>query len=166
MDNNFHYIHDESIKGGSTRLRPDFYLTRINKDFNVILEVDENQHRYGHYTRSSQNSQDPEIIELHRMVKLFFDMKKSNNLYNKLLFIRYNPHKFRSGLSTLPSRMERMKVLKKFILSLQTKILPYRLSVIYFFYDNYPEDCNIKPIGFEKTEDSLKISFDGKKFEI
>lgn len=117
------YDHKLEVKceGYSQRqFRPDFVY--FVKNTIIVLEVDEEQHRdYG--TRCENDNT--------RMLHLTQDLMLSNPETQKIVFIRYNPDKFKCP-GKAPTGESRLKWLKETIL---TEYQPGRTEVIYLFYD-------------------------------
>lgn len=108
----------------------DFVLYR--KDYTVLLEVDENQHKYG-YTVS---------CDMKRMNHILTTIRCEGNTL-PVLFLRYNPHTFKINYKTQKiTQKERQNCLLKFL----NNYKPERegLEIKYFYYDQ--EETNEKPI--------------------
>ena len=124
------YIHDSIVIDGCSKKRPDFLIT--TEWGNIILEVDENQHKRKNY---------PCDCEITRMKQIYQDVG-----CEYLLFIRYNPDNYIS-LSNKPwPDIKRHEYLVKIINSYINNKPKDNISVIYLFYDHFTNN-NEKFIG-------------------
>lgn len=139
-ENKIDYIHDIIIKDGCSRKRPDFRIS--TKWGNIILEVDEFQHKRKNYTAE---------CEITRMKQIYFDSG-----VEQLLFIRYNPddYKTKGTQDTTIKRQEYLiKLLREEISKDKRIIIPDNssdssdderddkkiggIAVMYLYYDNF-----------------------------
>ena len=120
------FNHDKTVSGGCSRKRPDFLLTA--KWGNIVLEVDEFQHKRKTY---------PCTCEISRMKEIYFDCGVEN-----LLFIRYNPDNYKTVTYEKPIiKKKRQELLVKIISQqLETKEVE-NLGVMYLFYDHFSVDA-------------------------
>lgn len=137
--NGFNYIsHDKKVQYTDLLDRPDFLMESENKEFFIVLEVDEHQHEFR-----------KENCECIRMVNI------SQVLGKPTIFIRYNPdpyyievEKIREGKN--PSQKTRRNVLGIWLKTLlrytNDDIIKIGfLSMIQLFYDGYKEN-QVEPI--------------------
>ena len=110
--------YDQCI--GAFLYRPDFVF-KFDK-FLIILEVDEKQHKY-------------EINDVKRMKDISKSIKKN------ILFIRYNPNKYKSKPKSNISNDKRHEILIERLTyySKNFKTIKEKLSVLYLFFDNFDE---------------------------
>ena len=120
------FNHDRTVTGGCSRKRPDFLL--ITTWGNIVLEVDEFQHKRKTY---------PCECEISRMKEIYFDCGVEN-----LLFIRYNPDSYKTTTCEKPMiKRKRQELLIKIInQQLKTKEVE-NLGVMYLFYDYFSIDA-------------------------
>ena len=120
------FNHDRTVTGGCSRKRPDFLLTTTWG--NIVLEVDEFQHKRKTY---------PCECEISRMKEIYFDCGVEN-----LLFIRYNPDSYKTTTCEKPMiKRKRQELLIKIInQQLKTKEVE-NLGVMYLFYDYFSIDA-------------------------
>jgi len=116
--------HDAIPDFACSRYRPDYIIE--NGLFDIILEVDENQHKS--YACE---------CEIGRMIQLHQDFGGV-----PLVFIRYNPDNFRDHLGTLVRGKQINKDREKILVDLIMRLLNKKdelppLSVIHLFYDGY-----------------------------
>ena len=130
------FDHDKTVTGGCSRKRPDFLLTA---DWgNIVLEVDEFQHKRKTY---------PCACEISRMKEIYFDCGVKN-----LLFIRYNPDTYKTITGAKPMiKKNRQDLLVKIIHDQLKKKKIRNLGVMYLFYDHFSVNAieieRIKPYG-------------------
>lgn len=125
--NKINFIHDSII--GESKKRPDFLIGE-----NIILEVDENQHKYKTY---------PCKCETLRMQQIYHDNNKKD-----LLFVRYNPDNYIPSYGVELSSTEREKYLIKF-LQHAIKTMNFKgIKVVYLFFDGF----SIDSIEFENLD--------------
>jgi len=133
-DNDFKFVHDKRVYEGCSLSRPDFLFPVAYG--NIILEVDEFQHR-----RSSYSVECEDI----RMRQIYFDCGMPY-----LLFIRYNPDDFKGNNKISDSK--RKEYLLKFLKERLTDKTESGLFVYYLFYNNFnpeePEFEAIQPYGY------------------
>jgi len=130
QSNNIPHINNKQItKLGSTK-RPDFL---INSKFGyIILEVDEDKHR-------GYDSLD----ETHRMEILYNDIKLINP-EAQVLFIRYNPDKYR-GLQH--DEIQRVSYLHMLLIHfIELNNIGTSAGKIYLYYDGFDGQPKIQPI--------------------
>lgn len=77
--NNYIISYDKQIKDGCSKKRPDC-LIQLN-DYNIIIECDENQHKYGEIYS----------CDTKRMMEIFNDLGNS-----PIVFIRFNPDSYKT----------------------------------------------------------------------
>ena len=75
---NYIECYDITIKNGCSKRRPDCLIKR--NDYNIIIECDENQHKYGNYSCDNK-----------RTMELFNDLGNS-----PLVIIRFNPDNYKN----------------------------------------------------------------------
>ena len=111
------------MDGGCSQRRPDFIILC---DWGyIVIEVDEFQHE-----RSSYSCE----CEIARMKQIFFDMGTS-----KVLFIRFNPDKYKPSYGVEFTLNNRLETLLKIIKEEQDKPIEGSLDVMYLFYDGYTQ---------------------------
>ncbi len=133
--NGVEFTHDTVVKGGISKRRPDFIIK--TKWGIIILEIDEHQHN-----RTTYSCQ----CEITRMRQIRFDF---DHTVEKLLFIRYNPDKYKPLTSLVEvNDRDRKDYLIRFIKArLETIEEGFGcLGVIYLFYD-----------GFETTSAAFEL---------
>lgn len=110
---------DQIIKGEKcTKYRPDILYTSPNRV--VIVEIDENQHKWNN---GSYNCEEKRMLEI---------QEEFGGI--QTIFIRFNPDKYKSYINKTIS--QRKKVLLKTLLELETRKIDTLMYVIYMFYDN------------------------------
>lgn len=131
----FTYIsHDKSIQWSDLKYRPDFLFENKKKEFYVIVEVDEEQHRHN-----------PENCECVRMVNI------SQELAKPTIFIRYNPDVFKAmdknghQVKKNIGPVKRKTILSRWLETILNydieQIRPYGyLSYLPLFYDGFSEN--------------------------
>ena len=122
--------HDMTIDSACSKRRPDFVLNAAWG--NIIVEVDEFQHIRNNYSCA---------CEISRMKQIYFDCGVEH-----LLFIRYNPDKYKLLETTLQceSKRNREDYLVRYIkeqLSNIDKPSWGNLGVIYLFYDGFTRNA-------------------------
>lgn len=127
-ENEYKYIYDK--KSGESKKRPDFRIPI--KNGNIIIEIDEFQHKTKTY------SCECEII---RMKEIYLDCEKPN-----LLFIRYNPDTYKPIGDIKYNNKEREKILLKYLQERIEKNDFFGLNVVYLFFDGF----SINSIEIEK----------------
>lgn len=113
-ENGIRYIWNAPINGRYSTYRTDFLIKR--KDFYVVVEVDEQQHR------SYQG-------EALRMARIYHELKKP------VCFIRYNPDDYldmNNEMRETPRQLRHQRLLQT-IEELREVTAP--LSVVYLYYD-------------------------------
>jgi len=119
------YTHDKII--GESKRRPDFRIYTNETEYNIILEVDENKH--GSYNYNCE-------CEIIRMKQIYNECGKS-----KMLFIRYNPDKFKSITGEKFTQQQKEKYLMKYLNErISDPIEENGLYVVYLFYDGFLSD--------------------------
>ena len=129
-ENEIKFLHDSVVVDGCSKKRPDFLI--ITNWGNIIIEVDEFQHRRNNY---------PCECETTRMKQIYTDLGSEY-----LLFIRYNPDNYAtSDNKPWPSNKRH-----EYLIKLINGYLPNRptdnISVVYLFYDHFT-NSNEKFIG-------------------
>ena len=120
------FDHDKTVTGGCSKKRPDFLLTA--NWGNIVLEVDEFQHKRKTY---------PCECEISRMKEIYFDCGVKN-----LLFIRYNPDTYLTVTGAKPViKRKRQDLLVKIIQEQLDKKKVRYLGVMYLFYDHFSVDA-------------------------
>jgi len=117
------YVHDVPIQDGCSKQRPDFVFRRA---FNtIILEVDEEQHRY--YNCSCESS---------RMKNIYHSNGESN-----MTFIRYNPDEYKPAYGSVLAQSKRHDLLKKILIEEcnAPEDRSHGIKVVYLFYDGFSE---------------------------
>lgn len=109
---------DKIIQNTNHKYRPDFLYNSIHH--NIIIEVDEDQH--------SDRLKDDEITRMKNI---------GNSLKNKVIFIRYNPDKYKHKTKTT-DQIDRLKSLNEILTYWTNNKLPdeINIGVIYMFYDH------------------------------
>lgn len=116
-------IRDKSINGGNSRYRPDI-LIRL-KNYNIIIEIDENQHKGTSYS-----------CENERIMSLFEDLKNI-----PLIIIRFNPDSYKHNNKLFKSIFNKcgetgkIKIASK---KLYNERLDKLKEVLKFQLNNYP----------------------------
>lgn len=126
--NNYNVLsHDKMIDNGSCiRNRPDIILQSTNLLYHVIVEVDENQHKYYN-----------EECECTRMINI------TQALSTPVIFIRYNPDNFKVNNKNITiTNNKKLNTLKLWLDNALNKIDEEiqrlgLISVIHLFYDEY-----------------------------
>lgn len=133
---NFNWIHDQEIKGGCSKRRPDL-LTEDKLTFSLIIEIDEHQHI--DYTSTCENS---------RVMELFTVLGD-----RPLVVIRFNPDMYidKSGNkhgTSLTAQLNCVKPTKEWkyreailfqtVSDILTQVeMKKELTVIHLFYDGF-----------------------------
>ena len=121
------FIHDKIVDSKCSRRRPDF---QINTWFGaIILEVDENQHCRKSY---------PCECEVSRMKQIYMDMGLKH-----LIFVRYNPDKYKPASGNQYNKIKREDYLIKYIKDIMKEkdVKPeWFLGSLYLFYDMFLPD--------------------------
>ena len=126
-DHKIEYINDQRVTDGCSSRRPDFQICSNNGI--IILEVDENQHRSKTYSCE---------CEITRMKQIYYDCGVSH-----LLFIRYNPDKYKALNGAVFNQDKREDLLIKLIQKYIDDKFPSNLGVLYLFYDGF--SMNLEP---------------------
>jgi hypothetical protein len=101
------FVYNSRIESTSLRERPDFLFRGRHHD--VILEVDETQHKKGEYTKRSKS--DPNLTNDEMRMRIIVNETK-----RPTIFIRYNPDEYTiQGKSKNPGTVARQKELKKWL---------------------------------------------------
>ena len=125
------YTHDSVVSDGCSKKRPDFLIP--TEWGNIILEVDEHQHKRKNYSCE---------CEVQRMKQIYHDVGCSH-----LLFIRYNPDSYKTVRGNPTSQNERFDFLIKMIREYIHTKPGSNLSVVYLFYDKFITDPNSEYVG-------------------
>src|SRR5690606_7351879 len=151
INNNYKFIYDKPINDCNSKLRPDFLFKTLTH--NIILEVDENQHKYYN-----------EICECSRMINIA-------QIYMKpTYFIRYNPNQYKYNSKKVDYPInKRFDILKKSIDN-AINLSPETIQNIGFvamkqlFYDNFNESkinwYTIQPFDkIQQQQESSNINY-------
>jgi len=121
-DARIHYSsYDKRVEGGCSARRPDFIIT--TEWGNIVLEVDEFQHRRTNY---------PCECEITRMKQIYFDIGSSY-----LSYIRYNPDPYKPSYSIQFPELKRLDFLTRKIKELTLNKPENPCEVLYLFYDGF-----------------------------
>jgi len=112
---------------GTFLYRPDFVFRFTN--FLIILEVDENQHK-----RYKTDNDRMKII--------------SKSINENILFIRYNPNKYKSKLNLSNDKRQEILIKQLLYYSKNYHLIKEKLTVLYLFFDDFDEE-NVKLITIE-----------------
>jgi len=136
------YLYDQRIPTGTSLYRPDQVIE--TKWGNIVLEIDEHQHRRKNYTCE---------CEIVRMKHIYIDLQGE-----PLLYIRYNPDRYTPSYGKEFSESKRRELLLKIIQKYLVKPPDNLCTVIYLFYDGFSElsldqdeldvDCLFSGLGF------------------
>jgi len=123
QNNGIKFIHNKTVQESmrQSRHRPDFVICK--KDFKVVLEVDEHQHK--NYCK---------LAEIKRMRQIHADFKPYN-----IVFIRYNPDKCVNNIA-LDVRENKLLELIKSVQCIA------KLSAHYLFYDRKEDFVILEPM--------------------
>jgi len=148
--------HDKMIdKGACIRNRPDFIFESNSGSHYIVLEVDENQHKF-----SKNYSEDCECT---RMVNI------SQALGMPTIFIRYNPDKFKKNKKSVDiKKSKRLNTLKTYLnCALEKHIEDVRdlgyLSFVQLFYDDYDE-TNTQYITILEYHSDIRYEYNEKEY--
>lgn len=119
LEDDYKFYHD--VKVGNIQKRPDFRIPV--KNGNIIIEVDEYQHKRKTY---------PCECEISRMKEIFLACNKPH-----LLFIRYNPDYYKSIDDINFNTIQRERILLKYLQDRIEKIDFIGLNTVYLFYDGF-----------------------------
>jgi uncharacterized Zn-finger protein len=118
-----HQISFSCMGSTSKFARIDFLI--IKDGAAILLEVDENQHKFGEYSIA---------CDMKRMASIHESLTYEDNTL-PLYFIRYNPHSYRIGGELQKTKtVDRQQELLDVIDSISTKTVK-RLSILYMYYD-------------------------------
>ena len=135
------YSYDKTV--GESRKRPDFVIKYDDNQI-IVVECDEFQHQRTTYTCE---------CEIVRMKQIYFDLFKptkirdteedacaasdnTEEMENKLLFIRYNPDNYKS--ESVPfTTMQKLDYLARYIQEFDFDEMETGLYVKYLFYDMF-----------------------------
>ena len=117
------YLYDKIVDSGCSKKRPDFIIYLDNNV--IVIEVDEFQHQ-----RSSYSCE----CEITRMRTIYMDIGSEN-----LLFIRFNPDKYKPSYGKEFNLQERLEILVKILKEYNIKQIHKNLEVLYLFYDGYTQ---------------------------
>ena len=123
--NKFIMVHNKTIMGKNS-VRPDFLF--IFEDRIIIVEVDEEQHKRGGY--SKQN----DLTRMSNITNSLEFMKK------KVIFIRYNPDKYTLKSHIIESDDDkRLPELKKILIQCSEMNIDdiNKIKIYYIYYDGY-----------------------------
>jgi len=120
QESNIPFTHDVQTPQGCSKYRPDFVLNHPEGS-KIIIEVDENQHNRKTYSCECETT---------RMKQIYFDIGGAN-----VLFVRYNPDKYKSQVVDLP--LKRQEYLVKYLSNLLSQPVTTPLSVVYLYYDHF-----------------------------
>jgi hypothetical protein len=111
----------------------DFTLYR--KDCTILLEVDENQHKYGYGGIS---------CDMKRMSHIYTAIRITGNML-PILFLRYNPHDFKiENIKQKVEEKERQEKLIKFINSYCPSDKEMEIFYLYYDQEENGETCVVK----------------------
>lgn len=130
LEDEYKFFYDERV--GDIKKRPDFRIPI--KNGNIIIEVDEYQHKRKNY---------PCECELLRMKQIFYACGKPN-----MLFLRYNPDYYKTFDEIYFDSKRRESLLLKYIQERILKMDFSGLNVVYLFYDWF----SIDSIEIEKID--------------
>jgi hypothetical protein len=117
--------YDKKVAGGCSNLRPDFVIAT---DWGcIVVECDEEQHNRKSYTCE---------CEITRMRKIYHDIG-----IKYLLYIRFNPDKYKSIYGKQFSEKRRTEFLVKKIEEAKKSRPKYNCTVMYLFYDGFSPLC-------------------------
>jgi hypothetical protein len=117
------------------------------KDYVILLEVDENQHKYGYDSIACDMKRMNHII-VSLMTIHENDKRDNKNILSKFLFVRYNPDKYKiDGIKTETSKEIMQEKLVNVINNYEPKS---NLEIIYLYYDAISE--NEKPLICKSDE--------------
>lgn len=129
---NYNFIHNKNIFGKNS-YRPDFLY--ITEDRLIIIEVDEEQHKRSGYSKDND----------FRRMKFVYNL--FNKMNKKIIFIRYNPDKYRIKNQIIQSdNNKRLSELKNLFLECnnkQVETLSNKLNIYYMYYDGYGENIHL-----------------------
>ena len=151
LEGKYDYSHNETVKPGicsSTNMRPDFVIKFPL--FNVIIEVDENQHTsYKKMCESSIHKELSRIISIHE-----------NDFGGcPMVVIRFNPDKYKSPKKRNWSKQRRLKTVSTFLRDLKNKTrLESNLNCYYLFYDGFDGSIVNRPIEYNINKGRLLIN--------
>lgn len=140
-------VHDKKVKGGCSSKRPDFYYRGFNPTFDLIVEVDENQH--SRYTCGIQ-------AEMTRIINIY----ENDNGGFPLCIIRFNPDQYYYKDKIMKAYKGREDVLKKVISGLKNRTtFEHKIGIIYLFYDQFETitGINITPFDYKYEDRNLII---------
>jgi hypothetical protein len=136
-------VRDEKVKNGCSNKRPDFYYKKFTDCFDLIVEVDENQH--SRYTCGIR-------AELQRIINIY-----ENDCGGfPLVIVRFNPDKYSYKGKTIKSYKGREHKLLGVIKGLKNrKKIENKINIIYLYYDEFNE-TEFKPLDY-KIEKGMMI---------
>jgi hypothetical protein len=109
--------------------RPDFLFTSKDKLRAIVVENDEEQHRGKKY----QTCEIPRMINVHQQLL--------EDGYEKVLFIRFNPHKYKKDNKIVnPITSSRFSLLNKIIKKYINTENIFSLGVIFLYYDDFNKE--------------------------
>jgi hypothetical protein len=150
LKGNFEYTHNKVVKQKdckSTGSRPDFVLRNISPLFNVIIEVDEDQH--SGYKKMCDTSVHKELA---RMISIY----ENDFGGNPLIIIRFNPDKYKS--KNPHSMVDRFRTLKNMLYSLSNKTTVLSNLTCYYLYYDFFDTITESPIVYKIEDKVLKIT--------
>lgn len=133
QSNNISVIHNKSISHIGSKHKPDFLIMSIFGY--IILEVDEDQHRYGLYV----------VSEINRMKSIYFNIQSINE-GAQVLFVRYNPDKYKGLQQSTKERHSYLYTSLCHLIKLST--IGTELAQIKLYYDKFDGKPQIIPVPF------------------
>ena len=148
LKGNYDFIHNNTVKPGnckSSGYRPDIIIKYSL--FNVIIEIDENQHTG--YKKMCESSVHKELTRLITIYENDFGGMP-------LIIIRFNPDKYKSPYQC--SMTERFAVLKTLLHNLKNATeLKSSLVCYYLFYDGYDRTLRQEPIIYNTSNNGFMV---------
>jgi len=143
------FSYDKTVRSGCSKRRPDFIIQTTWG--NIIIEVDENQHRNSLYDCE---------CEIVRMKQIYFDIG-----IEFLLYIRFNPDSYKSNHENSFTLYKKLVFLLKYIESYSLQKPEKNCSILYLFYDGF-SSIDIRIEDIDPYKDTITIYRKGRKYVI
>lgn len=132
FENTIHFSHCPQLQLPGVRSRPDFYLTELSAQLETTILVGNDEFAHRRY---------PTDCEFSRIIKIASCIFQNEQMPNRLVYIRFNPHFYtQDGVIFDPSLETRYTRLTDLLANLPVQ---EGLLVIYLYYDTQDGQLSI-----------------------